>query len=256
MQFLRYLFGIIIHLDLISAMLVLLACITYFRTSRKKGRKLLLFSLVSFFIIHFSPFSRVMLYQLEHRFHQETELPGDAKGLILLGGSFSLLESKSSKGRPVYNLAAGRVIEFISLARRYPHLPILFTGAPIEVELTKKLFDEMGIDPARVTFEGESRNTFDNANNSYKLIQPKPEDKWALVTSAFHMPRSMGLFRGVGWNVTAYPVDYHIASLSLSKLISGMLDRQNSIAWRVITSEWASLFNNYISGKSPEFFPR
>ncbi|MBY0462758.1 MAG: YdcF family protein, partial [Alphaproteobacteria bacterium] len=153
-------------------------------------------------------------------------------------------------------LAAGRVIEFISLARRYPNLPIVFTGTPIEVELTKKLFDEMGIDPARITYENESRNTLDNASNSYKLVQPKPEDKWVLVTSAFHIPRSMGLFKGAGWNVTAYPVDYHIVSLKLSKLVLGTLDRQNPIAWRIVISEWASLFNNYVNGKSPEFFPR
>jgi uncharacterized SAM-binding protein YcdF (DUF218 family) len=255
MQFLKFLFGIIIHLDLICAVLILFAGIAHLRNSRKKRRKLLVFSLVTFFIIHLSPISRIMLYQLEHRFPQEIDLPNNAKGLILLGGNFSLLESQS-KGRPIYNLAGGRVIEFIGLARRYPNLPIVFTGSPVEVELTKKLFDEMGIDPARVTYENESQNSLDNAGNSYKLIRPRPEDKWILVTSAFHMPRSIGLFKGTGWNVTAYPVDYHIASLKVSKLILGVLDRQNPIAWRIVTSEWAGLFNNYINVKSPEFFPK
>ena len=255
MQFLKFLFGIIIHLDLICAVLILFAGMSHLKNSRKKRRKLLVFSLVTFFLIHLSPLSRIMLYQLEHRFPQKTDLPADTKGLILLGGNFSLLESQSN-GRPIYNLAGGRVIEFIALARRYPALPILFTGTPLEVELTKKLFDEMGIDPARVTYENESRNTLDNAGNSYKLIQPKPEDRWVLVTSAFHMPRSMGLFKGIGWNVTAYPVDYHIASLKISKLLLGVLDRQNPIAWRAVTSEWVSLFNNYLRGKSPEFFPK
>ncbi|MBY0462880.1 MAG: hypothetical protein K2Q34_06845, partial [Alphaproteobacteria bacterium] len=105
MQFLRYLFGIIIHLDLICVVLIFLSGAAYVHKSRKKGHKLLISSIVVFFIIHLSPVSRIMFYQLEHRFPQEIDLPSDAKGLILLGGNFSLLESQSN-GRPVYNLAA------------------------------------------------------------------------------------------------------------------------------------------------------
>ncbi|MBY0281977.1 MAG: YdcF family protein [Alphaproteobacteria bacterium] len=217
--------------------------------------RILLFNFIAFSVIYFSPFSRTMLYHLEHRFPQIQAIPSDAKGLILLGGSFSLLESQVG-GRPIYNLAGGRVIEFISLARRYPNLPILFTGTSVEVELTKKLFDEMGIESNRVTWENESTNTIGNAYNSYKLVKPKPDDKWVLVTSAFHIPRSVGLFRGAGWNVIAYPVDYHIPSLTPFKLFVGFLDSLNPIAWRLVTAEGASLFNNYITSKSPEFIPR
>lgn len=255
MQILKFLFGFIIHFDLICAALMLVGSAMYLKSPKKKVRNVLLFSFIAFFIIHFSPFSRVMLYHLEHRFPQMKEIPQDTKGLILLGGSFSLLESQS-EGRPIYNLAAGRTFEFISLARRYPQLPLLFTGTPFEVELTKKLFDEMGVEPSRVIWEKESFNTIDNATKSYNLVQPKPEDKWVLVTSAFHMPRSIGLFKGAGWNVVAYPVDYHTASLTPFKLIVGFLDRLNSIAWRVVTVEWAGLFNNYVSGKSPQFIPQ
>lgn len=255
MQLLKFLFGIVIHFDLICAALMVLSSILCLRNSHKKRQKILLTSFIAFFIIHFSPFARVMLYHLEHKFPQINEIPQDAKGLVLLGGNFSVLESQIG-GRPIYNLAGGRVIEFISLARRYPNLPIVFTGSSLEVDLTKKLFDEMGIEPSRVIWENESSNTVDNAYKSYNLVQPKPNDKWVLVTSAFHMPRSMGLFKGAGWNVIAYPVDYHIASLTPSKLVVGFLDSLNPVVWRVATKEWAGLFNNYISGKSPEFIPQ
>jgi len=255
MQILKFLFGIIIHFDLICAVLMVLSSILYLRNPSKKKSIILLVSFLTFFIIHFSPFARIMLYHLEHRFPQTKEIPHDAKGLILLGGNFSLLESQIG-GRPIYNLAGGRVIEFISLARRHPDLPIVFTGTFLEVDLTKKLFDEMGIESSRVVWENESSNTVDNAYKSYNLVHPNPEDKWILVTSAFHMPRSMGLFRGAGWNVSAYPVDYHTASLTLFKLLAGFLDSLNPVVWRVATKEWAGSFNNYISGKSPDFIPR
>ena len=39
---------------------------------------------------------------------------------------------------------------------------------------------------------------------------PKPGERWLLVTSAFHMPRSVGLFRKAGFPVEAYPVDWRV----------------------------------------------
>ena len=39
-------------------------------------------------------------------------------------------------------------------------------------------------------------------------MNPQPGETWLLVTSGWHMPRSVGIFRRQGWNVIPYPVDY------------------------------------------------
>lgn len=249
-----YLFGFFINLDTICFFLMGLGAILQLTSFKEKGRRVLLCVLIPFLIINLTPIPRLLLYHLEHRFPQQFELPANAKGLILLGGSFSLLESQIN-GRPIYNLTAGKTIEFISLARCYPNLPIVFTGTSQEVELTQKLFDEMGIDRARVTMENQSKSTYDNATKSYQLVKPKSEDKWILVTSAHHMPRSVGLFKGAGWNVAGHPVDYHTNSLSLSKLLPTIFDHHNGIAWMVVMINWAGLIKNYLEGYSPELFP-
>ena len=44
-----------------------------------------------------------------------------------------------------------------------------------------------------------------------ELIKPEPDETWLLVTSAFHMPRAMGLFRKAGFPVVPWPVDYRTA---------------------------------------------
>ncbi|MFX8270396.1 ElyC/SanA/YdcF family protein, partial [Acinetobacter baumannii] len=44
------------------------------------------------------------------------------------------------------------------------------------------------------------------------LVKPKPGERWLLVTSAYHMPRSVGLFRKAGFPVEAYPVDWKVGS--------------------------------------------
>ena len=40
------------------------------------------------------------------------------------------------------------------------------------------------------------------------LVKPKPGERWLLVTSATHMPRSIGAFRQAGFPVIPYPVNY------------------------------------------------
>ena len=52
---------------------------------------------------------------------------------------------------------------------------------------------------------------------------PKPGERWLLITSAFHMPRSVGLFRKAGFAVEPYPVDWRVGAtlrevLSLSQI--------------------------------------
>ena len=58
--------------------------------------------------------------------------------------------------------------------------------------------------------ERQSRNTYENAVFSKAMIAPKPGERWLLVTSAYHMPRSVGLFRKAGFPVEPYPVDWRV----------------------------------------------
>ena len=70
------------------------------------------------------------------------------------------------------------------------------------------LFADFGLDNGQVLFEGKSRNTYENAVFSQRLVHPEPNQIWILITSAAHMPRAVGIFRNVGWSVIPYPVAY------------------------------------------------
>lgn len=39
-------------------------------------------------------------------------------------------------------------------------------------------------------------------------MKPRPEQRWLLITSAYHMPRALDSFRRAGFHVSAYAVDY------------------------------------------------
>ena len=83
----------------------------------------------------------------------------------------------------------------------------MFHGG-IEADVAVTLFESFGIARARVIVERKSRNTIENAAFSKELVEPKPGERWLLVTSGYHMPRAIGVFRHVGFAVEAYPVDW------------------------------------------------
>ena len=77
-----------------------------------------------------------------------------------------------------------------------------------EAVFAVRLFESLGIAPARIIAEEQSRNTVENAVFSMLLAMPQPGERWLLVTSGYHMPRAMGVFRQAGFPVEAYPVDW------------------------------------------------
>ena len=75
--------------------------------------------------------------------------------------------------------------------------------------------------------ERRSRNTQENAEFSKALAAPKAGERWLLVTSAFHMPRSIGLFRKAGFDVEAYPVDWRVGGRDDLLTFSNVVGRRN-----------------------------
>jgi uncharacterized SAM-binding protein YcdF (DUF218 family) len=104
----------------------------------------------------------------------------------------------------------------MALAHRYPHAKLVFTGGsgnPLmqdarEADYVKQLWIDIGLDPSRVIWERDSRNTYENAVASKALARPKPGENWVLITSAVHMPRAVAIFNKQNWKVIPYPVDY------------------------------------------------
>ena len=105
-----------------------------------------------------------------------------------------------------------------------------------------------------MSFENRSRNTYENAIMTRALVRPKPGESWLLVTSAAHMPRSIGIFRHIGWDMTAYPVDYRTFGNSRDdKPTTEALDSLRRLD--VALHEWVGLAAYWAAGKTDTFFP-
>ena len=146
-------------------------------------------------------------------------------GIVVLGDGGDLDVSRRW-GQPELGEGGDRYTAALALARQYPVAVILFTGgsgalrdalsmAKSESDLAREFFAAHGILEPRLTIEGQSRNTAENAQLSFDLVEPKADTHWIFITSAFHIPRAMRSFETAGWpNLTAYPVDYRTADFA------------------------------------------
>jgi uncharacterized SAM-binding protein YcdF (DUF218 family) len=177
--------------------------------------------LAALLIIGFSPLGNALMLPLENRFPRPgLAAVGDKiSGIIILGG---FEDAYVTHGRGVLSLneAAERLTEALVLAHKLPRARVVFSGGsdsildavPSAAPAVADFLVASGIARERLVLEGASRNTRENATMTYDLVKPKPGERWLLVTSAFHMPRSMGLFRTAGFDVVAWPVDYRTGS--------------------------------------------
>lgn len=225
------------------------------------GRKLLMASVVLFAICGFSPLGYMLLYPLEQRFPPWDAAHSAPDGIIVLGGSIDA-DISAAHGTAVVSGAPDRMIASAALAHRYPNARILFTGGSgnllshdaREADYAAALFENLGISKERLIMERRSRNTQENAEFSRALAAPKAGERWLLVTSAYHMPRSVGLFRKAGFAVEAYPVDWRVGGrgdlLQFTALSLDGLDRVN-----VGVREWLGLIAYRATGKIDRLLP-
>jgi len=180
------------------------------------GRWLVTAGVAVFAIGSFLPVGIWLLAPLEDRFPRPgpDEL-GRVDGIIVLGGAVQP-EITHTRAALALNRHAERIVEMAMLARRFPQVPIVYAGGsgdvrgerPTEAAAISPYLAALGISPERVRLENASRNTFENAVETWNRSRPAPDERWLLVTSAFHMPRAIGVFRAAGWDPVAFPVDY------------------------------------------------
>jgi uncharacterized SAM-binding protein YcdF (DUF218 family) len=182
------------------------------------GRRCLVASVVLLAIGGFSPLGNWLLYPLETRFPAWDATRGAPDGIVVLGGPIDP-ELSLAHDTAVYHGAVDRLIAAAALAHRYPHARIVYSGGNSnlvfddtakEADYARSVFAGLGISRERLMMEGRSRNTQENAEFSKALAAPKNGERWLLVTSAYHMPRSVGAFRKAGFAVEPYPVDWRV----------------------------------------------
>ena len=224
---------------------LLLLSLLVLRRWPRAGRRLVGTALAILVLTAWKPLPETIIRALESRYPEmapNAKLEGYA-GLVVLGGG---LES----GRAQLN----RWVDYQRNVRHNPTLRVLFTGGEgalmgigqSEAERANMFFDSLGVSRQQVQYESASRNTYENAVLSAKRPGVDPTQRWLLVTSAWHMPRSMATFQKAGWNVTAYPVDFRTGDSSnwLEFSMAG-----GAVEWQLALHELVGLLAYKLTGR-------
>jgi uncharacterized SAM-binding protein YcdF (DUF218 family) len=227
----------------------------------RTGRRLAAASLMVLAILGLSPVGNALIIPLEQRFPPWEAAHGAPDGIIVLGGMITP-DVSAARHDVVLNESAERVTVVAELARRYPNARILFSGGSgallfdeaKEAEFVVRLLESFGITRARVLLEDRARNTVENAVYAKQVAQPKAGERWLLVTSAYHMPRAVGVFRQAGFAVEAFPADWRTRGPQDALRPFGTVGdglRRTDTAVR----EWVGLAVYWLTGKSADLFP-
>nr|WP_316651281.1 YdcF family protein [uncultured Gellertiella sp.] len=219
-----------------------------------------LLSVTVLFLTLFTTTGALLLQPLEARFSRPV-LRAAPACLIVLGGGFDN-EVTTTRGGYELNAAGDRYLELLRLARLYPGAKLLISGGDAhlvrhtedDVTISLRLLAGFGIGGDRVLADRTSRNTYENAENSRKLMDSAQIRDCLLITSAFHMPRAMGMFRQVGASVIAWPVDDRTdGTTGFAVDMSDPMGHaeQMSLALR----EWSGLLGNYLGGRTSALYP-
>ena len=246
-----------------DSLFVILLCICLALLMAKKYQKaqlLLIILTVCTLIISIFPIGGWLLYPLETHFKTNPKLPEKIGGIIILGGSIKPQNSAAWQQLET-NDYHERLSHSIILAHTYPRAKVLFTGGnanmdrskPAEADFIFEHLEKNGIQKDRIIVESQARNTAENALFSKKLIQPNPNENWVLVTTAFHMPRSIGVFCKQGWNVIPFPVDHQTIPERLFNPEFQFFSHAETIT--TATHEWLGLIAYYLTDKTTQILP-
>ncbi len=179
---------------------------------REKGIAATLFVATLIFYAFSTPYlSSALMRNLETAYAPPENPSGDV--IVLLGGG-------STKGTPdidgTDSLGEGSAARLVTAARLYHrlHIPILFTGGKVfadsasEAEITHRYLLGLGIPEQDIILESASRTTGENAKFTAELLRQRGFSRPILVTSAFHMKRSVLNFENNGVSVTPFPTAY------------------------------------------------
>lgn len=248
-----------------ALVLVLLigALLLYRRPTLKWGRSMVVIGVVGLLVLGFSPLGQLLIRPLEERFKAPSTLSDDGTitGIIMLGG---FEDGNVSKARKMLTLSdrSERLTETLLLARWLPHARIIFTGGAGSLFLRAEPAGDrlaayliaLGIPRERIVIEQKSVNTWQNAVFTKRILKPRTTDRYILVTSAWHMPRAVGVFRKAGFNVVPYPVDYQTADAAdLTRPFPFLVTGLTIVDLAV--KQWIGLVVYWLTGRSSALFP-
>jgi uncharacterized SAM-binding protein YcdF (DUF218 family) len=196
-------YGIVQNFLMPSTLVLVFVVIGFFFFFKNKegklGKALIISGFIFYYLFSITPVSDYLMMSLEEKYTtvSEEEIASVKKTVILLGGRESNV-LRGSEALRIWHIADGEMEIIVSGTD-----PMLSTSE--EASAVRGFFTDRGVDPSSIIIEGESYNTRENVINVQKIVGDEP---FFLVTSAYHMERSISEFKRIGANPIPAPTDF------------------------------------------------
>ena len=173
-----------------------------YREHHTRAKIFLTISLLWIATISYTPFTNTLLEPLETSYKVLKPIPKETQYILLLGGD---KESRSWEALRLYH--------------KIPNAKIITSGyAPFGGKIpsavaTANFLQKVGVKKEDIIMQTKPRTTEEEAIEIKNRLGEKP---FILVTSAYHMPRAIKLFKKHGLNPIPAPTDFKIKSYDSS----------------------------------------
>lgn len=182
----------------------------FYRNHRKAGGINLGIGLL-IWLFSLNPFANFLTGGLESKFNMPKDLKGDV--IILLGGGIiDEVPDLSGYGIPSDDML-GRIITAVRLQKKL-QVPIIVSGGKVykrgsaEAHIVRRFLIDLGVAESRIIVEDKSRNTYENAKYTREICSRYHYEKPVLVTSGYHLRRSLLSFEKIGLDVIPFPANF------------------------------------------------
>lgn len=196
----------------ILIVILILSGLSFLRKSRKAGLLCILVG-AALWLLSIGPVSGALMRGLESGLSMPANPRGDV--IVLLGGGiYDHVKDLTGTGFPSGDTLA-RLVTVVRLQKRL-NIPVIISGGAVypwkkaEASVDRRFLVELGVPADKIILEEKSRDTFENAKYVKYICEKRDFRDPILVTSAFHMRRSLMIFRHFNITVTPVPVELRI----------------------------------------------
>ena len=164
-----------------------------------------------FYLLSTSYVSNMLMSRLENVYDQPAHPQGDV--IIMLGGGATQDTPNLGEEGNLCAVPAARLLTAAELYNQL-HVPMLVSGGQVyadsgpEAVIAHRELLRLGVPEDMILTEPDSLNTRQNAMYSTRILREQGLEHPILVTSAFHMERSVLNFAKEGVQVVPCPTDY------------------------------------------------
>ena len=239
--------------------ITLLSIFLYFIKLRRLSLIIFLINFVFIALISFLPIGSYLIYNIEKEYHSYIKPPDQVDGILILGGATNPL-LYNEYHQISLNGSSERLVESVFIIKKFDKAKVIFSGGSGLVnrpdldhaQVAKSFYKKIGIETNKITFEDESRNTYENIIYSKKIANPKINENWLLITSASHMKRALLIADKNNWKLIPYAVDFK--NIKNFKFIPNLKLLKNLNTFQQGSHEWLGLISYYLMGRTTKVF--